>query len=257
MDLKTKLETITKNHQASIQILEAKFDRFDDKQSSRPSRSLPSSTQLNSKGSSSKLYQPLQARNEHVNVVFTQSDKSYDPPTNSNDQQNDFATPINFDSEDEEEESTSQPKYQTSKQIKETPISKPYKPKILYLQRLQKEKIEARYGSKVPLILRRPFLFITDAVIQVKQKQLNLGVSTERMTFLINSVMKHSYSHDDTCFSIDVIDEILEEDFDALLYEGSEILHSIEGIILEEKIFAEFDEFMAMNIEEDTESETE
>ncbi|GKF08480.1 hypothetical protein Tco_0042704 [Tanacetum coccineum] len=31
--------------------------------------------------------------------------------------------------------------------------------------------------------------------------------------------MKHSYSNDDTCFSIDVIDEILEEDFDALLDE--------------------------------------
>ncbi|GJZ64149.1 hypothetical protein Tco_0620570 [Tanacetum coccineum] len=31
--------------------------------------------------------------------------------------------------------------------------------------------------------------------------------------------MKHSYSNDDTRFSIDVIDEILEEDFDALLDE--------------------------------------
>ncbi|GJX64760.1 hypothetical protein Tco_0299103 [Tanacetum coccineum] len=69
--------------------------------------------------------------------------------------------------------------------------------------------------------------------------------------------MKHSYSNDDTCFSIDVIDEILEEDFFyALLDERSEVLHSIEGTIFEEKIFAEFDEFMAMNIEEDTESET-
>nr|GEV13575.1 reverse transcriptase domain-containing protein [Tanacetum cinerariifolium] len=53
------------------------------------------------------------------------------------------------------------------------------------------------------------------------------------------------------------IDEILEEDFDALLDEGSEILHSIEGTILEEKLFAEFDEFMAMNIEENSESEYE
>ncbi|GJY02658.1 putative ribonuclease H-like domain-containing protein [Tanacetum coccineum] len=61
--------------------------------------------------------------------------------------------------------------------------------------------------------------------------------------------MKHSYSNDDTCFSIDVIDEILEEDFNALLDEGSKILHCIEGTILEEKLFAEFDEFMAMNIE--------
>ncbi|GJU47023.1 reverse transcriptase domain-containing protein [Tanacetum coccineum] len=41
IDLKTKLETTTKNHQASIQNLEAKFDRFADKQSGRPSGSLP------------------------------------------------------------------------------------------------------------------------------------------------------------------------------------------------------------------------
>ncbi|GJZ92924.1 reverse transcriptase domain-containing protein [Tanacetum coccineum] len=45
---------------------------------------------------------------------------------------------------------------------------------------------------------------------------------------------------------IDVIDEILEEDFDALLDEGSKILYSIDGTILEETLFAEFDEFTAM-----------
>ncbi|GJY55211.1 reverse transcriptase domain-containing protein [Tanacetum coccineum] len=56
--------------------------------------------------------------------------------------------------------------------------------------------------------------------------------------------------------SIDVIDEILEEDFDALLDEGSEILHSIEGTILEEKLFAEFAEFMAMTIDENSESDS-
>ncbi|GJW26836.1 reverse transcriptase domain-containing protein [Tanacetum coccineum] len=48
--------------------------------------------------------------------------------------------------------------------------------------------------------------------------------------------------------SIDVIDEILEEDFNALLNEGGKILYSIEGTILEEKRFAEFDEFMAITI---------
>ncbi|GJY00980.1 retrovirus-related pol polyprotein from transposon TNT 1-94 [Tanacetum coccineum] len=111
--------------------------------------------------------------------------------------------------------------------------------------------------SKVPLILGRPFLHTTDAVIRVKQKQLNLGIGTEHMTFLIDSAMKHSYSNDDTCFSIDVINEILEENFDALLDEGSEILHSIEGTILEEKLFAKFDEFMAMNIEGNSDSEFE
>ncbi|GJT45063.1 reverse transcriptase domain-containing protein [Tanacetum coccineum] len=82
------------------------------------------------------------------------------------------------------------------------------------------------------------FTFPADFVIlemeEDSKKQLNLRVRTERMIFHIDSAMKHSYSNDDTCFSIDVIDEILEEDFDALLDEGSKILHSIKGIILEE-----------------------
>ncbi|GJZ13585.1 hypothetical protein Tco_0548815 [Tanacetum coccineum] len=84
MDLKTQLEIVAKNHQASIQNLETKFDRLANKQSCRPSRSLPSNTQPNPRGS--KAYQPPQARNEHVNVVFTRSVKSYNPPDNPNDQ---------------------------------------------------------------------------------------------------------------------------------------------------------------------------
>ncbi|GJY50270.1 reverse transcriptase domain-containing protein [Tanacetum coccineum] len=79
--------------------------------------------------------------------------------------------------------------------------------------------LEMEEDNKVPLILGQPFLHTADAVIRVKQLQLNLGVGTERMIFNIDSAMKHSYSKDDTCFSIDVIDEILEEDFDALLNE--------------------------------------
>ncbi|GJV65606.1 reverse transcriptase domain-containing protein [Tanacetum coccineum] len=49
---------------------------------------------------------------------------------------------------------------------------------------------------------------------------------------------------------------ILEEDFDALLDEGSKILHSIEGTLLKEEIFAEFDEFMAMTADENSDSES-
>ncbi|GJX39656.1 reverse transcriptase domain-containing protein [Tanacetum coccineum] len=310
----------------------------------------------------------LFTRNEHVNAGFTQSGKSYDPPDNPNDQQNNSETHINFDSDDEDDEPTPQPKPKTPKPVKETPILKPYKPKIPYPQRLRKEKMEVEYGkfldmirairinvslvdvlagmpnygkflkelvnnkhkveqisvvflsdesstilqnkvppkhgdprsflipcnfnkafscnaladlaenmlvevgkftfladfvilemeedSKVPLILGRPFLYTTDAVIRFKQKQLILGVRTERMIFHIDSMMKHSYSNDDTCFSIEVIDEILEKDFNALLDEGSEILHSIEGTILEEKLFAEFDEFMAQTADENSESES-
>ncbi|GJX42361.1 reverse transcriptase domain-containing protein, partial [Tanacetum coccineum] len=94
----------------SIQNLETKFDRLADKQSGRPSGSLPSNTQPNPKGHNSKAYQPPQSRNEHVNAVFTRSGKSYNPSVNPNDQQNNSKTPINFDSDDEDEESTPQPK---------------------------------------------------------------------------------------------------------------------------------------------------
>ncbi|GKC89083.1 reverse transcriptase domain-containing protein, partial [Tanacetum coccineum] len=390
--------------------LETKFDRLADKQSGRPSRSLPSNTQPNPKGHNSKAYQPPQSRNEHVNAVFIRSGKSYKPPVNPNDQQDNSETPVNLDSDDEDEP-TPQPKTQDPKPVKETSLPKPYKPKILYPQRLRKEKMEAQYGkfldmiravrisvplievlagmpnygkflkevisnkhkikqisaaflsdessamiqnkvspklgdpgsflipcnfnktfscnaladlgasinlipyslyaklsletlkptnisvrltdrsfqypvgiaenmlievgkftfpvdfvilemeedSKVPLILGRPFLYTDDAVIRVKQKQLNLGVRTEQMIFNIDSAMKHSYSNNDTCSSIDVIYEILKEDFTALLDEGTKILHSIEGTLLEGEIFAEFNKFMAMTADgnSDSESDTE
>ncbi|GJW77465.1 reverse transcriptase domain-containing protein [Tanacetum coccineum] len=39
--------------------------------------------------------------------------------------------------------------------------------------------LEIEEDSKVPFILGRPFLYTADAVIRVKQEQLNLGVGTE------------------------------------------------------------------------------
>ncbi|GJV28941.1 hypothetical protein Tco_1385389 [Tanacetum coccineum] len=82
------------------------IQRFANKQSVRPSGSLPNNTQSNLKGSSSKPYQLPQARNKHVNTVFTRSGKSYDPSINPNDQPNDSEAPINFDSDDEDDEPT-------------------------------------------------------------------------------------------------------------------------------------------------------
>ncbi|GKC34224.1 reverse transcriptase domain-containing protein [Tanacetum coccineum] len=152
MDLKTQLETVAKNHQASIQNLESKLDRLADKQSGRTSGSLPSNTQPNPKGHNSKAYQPPQSRNEHVNVVFRRSGKSYDPPVNPNNQQNNTEDPINFDSDDEDEEPTPQPKTQPTKPVKQTLLPKPYKQKIPYPQRLRKEKMEAQYGKFLDMI---------------------------------------------------------------------------------------------------------
>ncbi|GJT32802.1 hypothetical protein Tco_0923221 [Tanacetum coccineum] len=86
--------------------LETKFDRLADKQYGQPSGSLPSNTQPNPKGHNSKAYQPPQSRNEHVNVVFTRSGKSYNPPVNPNEEHNKTKDPINFDSDDEDDEPT-------------------------------------------------------------------------------------------------------------------------------------------------------
>ncbi|GJR62881.1 reverse transcriptase domain-containing protein [Tanacetum coccineum] len=88
--------------------------------------------------------------------------------------------------------------------------------------------LEMEEDRKVPLILGRPFLNTADAIIRVKQKQLNLGVGTERMIFNIDSAMKHSYSNDDTCFRT----------------------------LLKDEIFAEFDEFIAMTTDENSDSES-
>ncbi|GKA66784.1 reverse transcriptase domain-containing protein, partial [Tanacetum coccineum] len=80
------------------------------------------------------------------------SGKSYNSPVNPNNQQDNFETPVNFDSDDEEDEPTPQPKTQNPKQTKETPLPKPYKPKISYPQRLRKEKMEAQYGKFLDII---------------------------------------------------------------------------------------------------------
>nr|GEV50942.1 reverse transcriptase domain-containing protein [Tanacetum cinerariifolium] len=128
------------------------FDRLADKQSGRPSGSFPSNTQPNPKVHNSKAYQPPQSCNEHVNVIFTRSGKSYNPPVNPNDQKDKSKTPVNFDSDDEDDEPTLQSKTQYPKPVKETPLPKPYKPKIPYPQRLRKEKMEAQYEKFLNMI---------------------------------------------------------------------------------------------------------
>ncbi|GJR94873.1 hypothetical protein Tco_0267047 [Tanacetum coccineum] len=342
-DLQKQFNDFMKSQQSTTAFVK---ETLADIQSGRPSGSLPSNTQPNPKRHNTKAYRPPQSRNEHVNVVLTRSGKSYNPPVNPNDEQNDSEYPINFDSDDEDEEPTPQPKTQNLKPVKETLLPKPYKQKILYLQCLRKEKIEAQYGkfldmiravrinvplievlagmpkygkflkelisnkhkieqiyaaflsdessamiqNKVPPKLGDPKSFLIpcnfnktfscnaladlDASINLMPYLLyaklsletlkttkmsillNLGVRTKRMIFNNDSAMKHSYLNDDTYFSIDVIDEILEEDFDALLDKGSKILHSIKGTLLGEEIFAEFDEFIAMTADENSDSKS-
>ncbi|GKD59303.1 hypothetical protein Tco_1296812, partial [Tanacetum coccineum] len=192
MDLKNKLKTSTKNQQAPIQNLEAKFDKLADKQSDRPSGSLLSNTQPNPKAV--RINVPL------VDVL------------------------------------AGMPNY--GKFLKELVNNKNKIEQILaaFLSDESSDILQ----NKIPPKLGDPGSFLIPC-------NFNKAFSCNALSDLGASI---------NLMSIDVIDEILEEDFDALLDEGSEILHSIEGTILEEKLFAEFDKFIAMTADENFESES-
>ncbi|GJT54068.1 hypothetical protein Tco_0989122 [Tanacetum coccineum] len=126
-NLKTKVEQGQKNHQAAIQDLETKFGQLSDQCSTRPTGSLPSITQTNPKPNSTndKSYRPSPTQNKHVNVVFTRSGKTYDPPVNLNAK----TTTIHDDNEDEVDEAEKEVDPSSSKQAKSNPPPlKAYKP---------------------------------------------------------------------------------------------------------------------------------
>nr|GEU40065.1 reverse transcriptase domain-containing protein [Tanacetum cinerariifolium] len=86
--------------------------------------------------------------------------------------------------------------------------------------------LQMEEDDKVPLILGRPFLHATDAIIRVKNEELNLGAEEDRITLLIDKVMQHSYSNDGTCFRMDVIDEVTREELITLLDDSEPFLNT-------------------------------
>ncbi|GKC54435.1 reverse transcriptase domain-containing protein [Tanacetum coccineum] len=90
----------------------------------------------------------------------------------------------------------------------------------------------------------------------MKNKELNLGVGDDRITFLIDKAMRRSHSNDDTCFRVDVIDEVTEEELDTLL-DDSKPFSTTSEKINESLLDHEFKEFMATKIEEIPEQEEE
>ncbi|GKB35599.1 reverse transcriptase domain-containing protein [Tanacetum coccineum] len=107
--------------------------------------------------------------------------------------------------------------------------------------------LQMEEDDKVPLILGRPFLHTVDAIIGVKNKELNLGVRDDRITFLIDKAMQHSHSNDDTFFRMDVIEKVTEEELDALL-DDSKPFSTTSEKISKSSLDHEFEEFMAIKI---------
>nr|GEU53232.1 reverse transcriptase domain-containing protein [Tanacetum cinerariifolium] len=100
--------------------------------------------------------------------------------------------------------------------------------------------LQMEENDRVPLILGRPFLHTVDAIIRDKNKELNLGIREDRATFHIDKAMQHSHVNDDTCFRMDVIDEITEDELDDLLDDSKPFLTTTEKIS-ETSLDKEFD----------------
>ncbi|GJU38726.1 reverse transcriptase domain-containing protein [Tanacetum coccineum] len=92
----------------------------------------------------------------------------------------------------------------------------------------------------------KTFLHTVVVIIRVKNKELNLGVGDDRITFLIDKAMRHSHSNDHTCFRMDVIDKVTEEELDALLDDSEPFLNTSEKIN-ETSLDKEFEEFIAVD----------
>ncbi|GJY99725.1 reverse transcriptase domain-containing protein [Tanacetum coccineum] len=110
--------------------------------------------------------------------------------------------------------------------------------------------LQMEEDDRVPLILGRPFLHTADAIIRVKNKELNVGIGEDRAIFLINKAMQHSHLNDDTCLRMDIIDEVTDDELDALVDNSKPFLSTFEKIS-ETPLDKEFKEFMTGNVQED------
>ena len=81
---------------------------------------------------------------------------------------------------------------------------------------------------EVPLILRRPFLATGRALIDVQQENLIFRINDEHVTFDMFKVMQHP-SNNETCFMVDDINYIVDEEFQVNRYKDP-----LEGCIVEE-----------------------
>ncbi|KAK8950898.1 hypothetical protein KSP39_PZI004064 [Platanthera zijinensis] len=70
--------------------------------------------------------------------------------------------------------------------------------------------LDIEEDAEVPLILGRPFLATSRAIIDVSNGKLLLRVGDDEVTFSINPSMRNSLSNDDSCYHLDAS---FEEDF--------------------------------------------
>ncbi|GKC00246.1 hypothetical protein Tco_0986382 [Tanacetum coccineum] len=71
--------------------------------------------------------------------------------------------------------------------------------------------LDMKEDHKIPIILGRPFLATTHAMIDVFNKKIYFKVGNETITFDIHKSMKFSTLEDDECLSIDMVDKVVSK----------------------------------------------
>ncbi|XP_023758740.2 uncharacterized protein LOC111907172 [Lactuca sativa] len=71
--------------------------------------------------------------------------------------------------------------------------------------------LDIEEDHQVPMILRRPFLNTAGAIVDIRDSKHTLRVGEDSVIFGMDQAMKHSKFSDDTTFSVDVLEELLEE----------------------------------------------
>ncbi|KAL7589193.1 hypothetical protein Lser_V15G39055 [Lactuca serriola] len=64
---------------------------------------------------------------------------------------------------------------------------------------------------QVSIILGRPLLNTACAIVDIRESKLTPRVGEDSVTFGVDQAMQHSKFSDDTAFSVDILEELLEE----------------------------------------------
>ncbi|XP_023770931.1 uncharacterized protein LOC111919590 [Lactuca sativa] len=71
--------------------------------------------------------------------------------------------------------------------------------------------LDMEADPQVPIILGRPFLNTVSAIVDMRDSELTLQVGDESVTIGVDQAMKHARVSDDTTFSVDMLEELMEE----------------------------------------------
>ncbi|GKB78204.1 reverse transcriptase domain-containing protein [Tanacetum coccineum] len=124
-----------------------------------------------------------------------------------------------------------------------------------FLKDLISNKIEylalADLGASINLMSYSLYAALSGTTLKPTKMSIHLANHTYQypMGVAENMLVQHSHMNDDTCFRMDVVDEITKDELDALLDDSKLFLNTSEKIS-ETSIDKKFDEFMLENVQE-------